>query len=226
MRRARHSEQKLERRSCILEAALALFVETSFQAITMAQVAERAGVAKGTLYLYFTSKEAVFLAILQEQLLPAYFDGVERALGALSPPTGPHSLARLICEPFRERPEIARLLGILPGILEQNLSLEAAISFKRFLLARTAQAGATLERTLPVLAPGDGLRLILRSHALIIGLQQLADPSPLVRTAYEAPGLDVFKLDFTQELEATLGMLFAGHALVTGESNESHQPQG
>lgn len=226
MRRARHTEQKLERRSSIMETALLLFDETSFQALTMAKIAERSGLAKGTLYLYFASREALFLALLQEQLLPAYFDGIEAALRSPAPPSGPREMARLFCAPFSERPALGRLLGILPGILEQNLPLETAIAFKRFLLERIAHAGSLLETALPTLKPGHGMRLILRSHALIVGLQQLADPNPVVRAVYEAPGLEVFRLDFAQELEDTLGMLLIGHAHASGDLHEPQSTQG
>ncbi len=49
--RAMSPEQKQERRRTILDAALRLFQETSFDAIGIDEVAKRAGVAKGTVYL-------------------------------------------------------------------------------------------------------------------------------------------------------------------------------
>ena len=51
-------------------AALALFVEKGFSATRLEDVASRAGVSKGTLYLYFESKEALFKAVIQEGILP------------------------------------------------------------------------------------------------------------------------------------------------------------
>ena len=56
------------KRERILAAALRLFANQSFQAVTMDRVAEAAGVAKGTLYLYFPSKEALYLGILSDGL--------------------------------------------------------------------------------------------------------------------------------------------------------------
>ena len=50
----------------ILEAALAVFAEKGFTAARMDDIARRAGVAKGTIYLYFESKEAVFKALVRE----------------------------------------------------------------------------------------------------------------------------------------------------------------
>jgi TetR/AcrR family transcriptional regulator, fatty acid metabolism regulator protein len=56
------------KRERIVAAALRLFANTPYQAVTMDQVARAAGVAKGTLYLYFTSKQALYLGILSDGL--------------------------------------------------------------------------------------------------------------------------------------------------------------
>jgi AcrR family transcriptional regulator len=52
----------------LLEAALDLFVEKGFAATRAEEVAARAGVSKGTLFLYFQSKEDLFKAVVQENL--------------------------------------------------------------------------------------------------------------------------------------------------------------
>ena len=56
------------KRRRILAAALRLFARQPYQAVTMDRVAQDAGVAKGTLYLYFSSKEALYLGILTDGL--------------------------------------------------------------------------------------------------------------------------------------------------------------
>ena len=67
-RRARNTEDKQQRRQAILDVAWALFQETSYAAVTMNGVAERAGLAKGTMYLYFKTKEELFLTLQIAQL--------------------------------------------------------------------------------------------------------------------------------------------------------------
>lgn len=54
----------------LTSAALQLFVEKGFAATRLDDVAARAGVSKGTLYLYFDSKEALFKAVIEEAMLP------------------------------------------------------------------------------------------------------------------------------------------------------------
>ena len=51
-----------------MEAALETFLETGFSNTRMSDVAARAGLAKGTLYLYFDTKEALFEGVLQEMI--------------------------------------------------------------------------------------------------------------------------------------------------------------
>lgn len=52
----------------LLAAALELFVEKGFAATRSEEVAQRAGVSKGTLYLYYPSKEELFKAMVRESL--------------------------------------------------------------------------------------------------------------------------------------------------------------
>ena len=54
----------------LLDAALEVFAEKGFAAARMEDIAARAGAAKGTLYLYFPSKEAVFEALVRSLIVP------------------------------------------------------------------------------------------------------------------------------------------------------------
>ena len=54
----------------ILDAALELFSEKGFSATRMIDIAKKAGISKGTLYLYFENKEAVFRAVVLEMIAP------------------------------------------------------------------------------------------------------------------------------------------------------------
>ncbi|MCK6426149.1 MAG: TetR/AcrR family transcriptional regulator [Burkholderiaceae bacterium] len=63
-----HRRRKAERPQELLDAALALFVEKGFAATRAEEVARRAGVSKGTLYLYFASKQELLEAVIRERL--------------------------------------------------------------------------------------------------------------------------------------------------------------
>lgn len=59
----------------LLEAALELFVEKGFAATRAEEVARRAGVSKGTLYLYYPSKEELFKAVVRRKLTDLIAEG-------------------------------------------------------------------------------------------------------------------------------------------------------
>lgn len=61
----------------LLDAALALFVEKGFAATRSEEVAARAGVSKGTLYLYYPSKDELFKAVVRENLSTHITEGAE-----------------------------------------------------------------------------------------------------------------------------------------------------
>jgi len=68
MKKQRWLRRKDERAPEILDAALACFAEKGFAACRMEDIARRAGISKGTIYLYFESKEAVFKALAQRAI--------------------------------------------------------------------------------------------------------------------------------------------------------------
>lgn len=59
---------QLDKRQLILEAAADIFAASGFHQATIEQIAEAAGVGKGTVYLYFKSKQGLFDALLLESL--------------------------------------------------------------------------------------------------------------------------------------------------------------
>jgi AcrR family transcriptional regulator len=63
-------ERASERRAAILVAALEEFSQAGFAAARLDDVAKRAGVAKGTIYLYFRDKETLFQEIVRDMLAP------------------------------------------------------------------------------------------------------------------------------------------------------------
>ena len=87
------------RRQAILDAALSVFAEHGFEAARLDDVAERAGVAKGTLYLYFHDKEALF-----EELVRSAVSPVMERLSALAaaPDMPPRQAARSLFARVRE----------------------------------------------------------------------------------------------------------------------------
>ena len=66
----RWQRRKDARPAEILAAALACFKERGFTATRLDDVAAKAGVTKGTIYLYYPSKEELFKAVVRSELVP------------------------------------------------------------------------------------------------------------------------------------------------------------
>lgn len=230
-RRAISLEEKEARRGAILDAAWQLFQELPYDAVAMAAVAERAGLAKGTVYLYFTTKEELFLAIHEAQL-GAWFDAIDARLAALDTPASDPipRVAAIIGASLEERAHLARLLAILNSVLERNIDLATATRFKRLLLGRTVRTGALLERHLPFLGPGEGAWLLMQIHATVVGWWLLADPAPVVRQALQEPDLRPLEVQFAREFSRTLRALLYGMRALAGgagaEEHEDHEKKG
>jgi len=75
----KRERRKQDRPGELLEAALDLFVEKGFAATRSEEVALRAGVSKGTLFLYFPSKEELFKAVVMENVARPVAEGIAEA---------------------------------------------------------------------------------------------------------------------------------------------------
>lgn len=74
-----------ERPKQILAAAIELFRDNGFEATRLEDVADRAGVSKATIYLYFESKEDLFFALVREKVVPM----VEQTIAQMEAFDGP-----------------------------------------------------------------------------------------------------------------------------------------
>lgn len=80
---ANRATRAAERRAAIVEAAMDEFIARGFAATRLDDIAKRAGVAKGTIYLHFKDKESMFEELVRTVIVP-----VVAKLNALPPPTG------------------------------------------------------------------------------------------------------------------------------------------
>lgn len=105
----RREREKAERRANIVDAAELVFLQDGFEASTMEQVATRAEVSKGTLYLYFESKDDLRSAIA-ERWVSALLARMHRALADVE--TGLEGMGVIVDAydaHFREHPNHCRM---------------------------------------------------------------------------------------------------------------------
>src|SRR5579859_4688176 len=112
--------QKEARRADILKVALHRFTLTPYESLSMADTADEVGVAKGTLYLYFKSKEEMFLTVYSDQL-SAWFDELDQGLQRPGGDASVSGFLKLLGDSLVSRPELLRLIAILHTTLERNV---------------------------------------------------------------------------------------------------------
>jgi AcrR family transcriptional regulator len=198
-KRAHAPADKNARRAVIVRAAEDLSCRNT--AFSVDHLARKAGLAKGTLYLYFRTREEVVLAVHEKQTHEV-FDVVERALGA-DGVSGP-SVVRAGLRYLRAHPQFYPLAANCRNMLDTNVSTEVALAFKIGLGKRLQHLGGLIEKLYPGLRAGDGAALLMNSYALIIGLWQQADPPLSLRAVMERPEMRIFKIDFEKQLAAAL----------------------
>ncbi len=132
--RARREREKEKRRQSILQAARDVFFENGFHRATVDNVAERAEVSKGTVYLYFESKETILAHLLLETLDELIEELEQAYVTAESLPADEQlrRLGRAYLRFFKEEPECFRLLmamdrgrfqdSVTPEVYQQVLS--------------------------------------------------------------------------------------------------------
>ena len=204
---ARTVEQKTAKADAIAAAALSLQREVRFEDWTVSQVARRAGVAKGTVFLYYETKEALGLAVVQ-QLLGDWLDELDRRLADGTSGT-PAAVAQTIARSFESRGPLRRTVALI-GRMEHGAGRVAVERYRRWLLERFAQTGGAIERSLPFLNEGEGVRLLLLVQALTVGYQSLAEPTPVVQSVLGQPQLAPLRVDFRRAVAESIWMQLEG----------------
>lgn len=114
------------RPSQILDAAMDVFAEKGFRAATMDEIAAVAGITKGTIYLYFSSKEDLFVAMARRQLQTVIDLLPDISLNAGD---SPEDVTRRVGRQFLRvlmSPEVVKVLPLLIAEFRHIPALQAA----------------------------------------------------------------------------------------------------
>lgn len=205
--RAMQAEDKQERYNAILDAAERLLLRSPERVANVAEVADEAGLAKGTVYLYFPGKEELLLA-LHERNIEGFFSQLCALLEAPRP-AGIDDILALAHEHMIDPPLFLPLAARCLGNMGQSVPAEAGMAFGQRLGERLARAGAGLERHFPDLPPAGGVSLLRHSYALILGLWQLSGAEACAIPApqrEQAP----YNLSYADNIDAALRALWNG----------------
>jgi AcrR family transcriptional regulator len=205
-RRATNPSAKKARGQQMLASAGELLERWSVADITMDRIAERAGVAKGTLYLYFRTKEALFLSLYEDRL-GAWYAELQALANHGAGTVEPAAAARVIASTLAARPTLIQLHGIIYSTLGHNIDLQTMLAFRHRQHVKISTLASTLARRIKNLSHSRALRLLILLEAVVGGLSWAAfPPSPLQR-AFDDPDLKDFQIHFEDELREILTAL-------------------
>ncbi len=107
------TEQKHTKRDLILDSAFELFMKNGYENTKIIEVAERAGIGKGTVYEYFKSKDELFCEILKTKILDSYYHTQQNLQGIKS---NEEKLECLIMKELNNAKVFGNMQNILPNL--------------------------------------------------------------------------------------------------------------
>jgi AcrR family transcriptional regulator len=203
-------QAKLQRRDEFIAAARQLFIAQQ-RLPTVADIAEHTGLAKGTVYRYFQSKEHIFLPLLAADFA-ALFCQMEQLIEQLpaSMSQAAEPFARGYLQLLQQSATLLPLLAMLNAVLEQNLPQQALLAFKQQLAQALETLGVKLAARYAELTPASACQLLLHSYALTLGLYQSTQLPPSVQALLQHAGLKQLQWDFATELTTAIRQQWAG----------------
>ena len=181
-----------EKKDLIMKTALRLFVEKGAQLPSVNEIVSAAGLAKGTYYVYFDTKEEVYLNLLETFFENWYQRSVQRL------EEGENFLEAML-EDFFEYPNFMELLSHSQTVLETNIETQKLLAYKARLIAMMDDIA---KRLVPLtgLEKKEITHKLVQTYAIVIGTWLASKvPQPLQREELDPKVKSLF-LDFRSDL--------------------------
>lgn len=203
--RATNPEDKELRREAILDAAEQLWLSQPERMSNVADIATAAGLAKGTVYLYFRSKEELFLAI-HERHVDTFFNRMKVRASQTDQPMTLDDLFAVNRQFLLDFPAFLPLATLCHGLLERQIPLDIGFAFEEHTYAQLNELVEALRTHFPQATQA----LMLQSYSLFLGLWQLMRPTPLKELMKERSLICACTDDYLYMLETALSALWRG----------------
>lgn len=203
--RARDAEQKQQRKQTLLDAGWHIYLENDGQLPSVAQISARAGLAKGTFYIYFKTKEELFVELVATAMdelfckLNTYLD---------QPEVTPRGCIDVFISAVDRQAPIIQLGPMLTGVLEKNTDPAITLGFKRQLVANLNHCGQKLEQRFPGLSPHTAARTLMRSYAIMLGIAQILPSSADADTQLQQEEFAPIRLSLADDAAPIIEMLW------------------
>ena len=165
--RARSLEQKALRRRAVLQVAETYLLEVGYEAFSMSKLAKKIGLAKGTLYLYFQTREELFLTLYDQSLIrwsQTFIDELSDSM------TGKAYSQKLFSTASADGTFLPLLIR-LEHMIEHNVAIPRLISSKQVFINQVK----TLARVTAIslrLSEAQAIEVVKTMGVLLIGATQ------------------------------------------------------
>ena len=162
--RARSDEQKALRRQAVLTAAETYFLDVGFEAFSMTQLAKKTGLVKGTLYLYFKTREELFLTLYEQSLMRWSQVFISHLSNAMTS----RAYARTLFTTAQADGAFLPLLIRLEHVIEHNVSIPRLIKSKQVFKQQVETVAAPTSTSLSLNA-AQATEVVKTMGVLLIG---------------------------------------------------------
>ena len=197
--RALQPEQKELRRAHVLAVARTLLESgVDLHALSLNELARRAGMAKSNVYRYFETREAVLLALLWEELL-AWWDHTKATYRKPGKGDALDALVRHLAKTLAQRPRLCALITATPSVLERNLGEETIRELKTRFVHALRDMGRTLAALVPALTAEQYAELLYDATVVVTGLYPNAYPGHASAHVTAEPAFKLLRRDMSRD---------------------------
>jgi AcrR family transcriptional regulator len=205
--RAHTEADRQTRLGDLLHSCLRLFKKMDYNAINIQTICQDAGLAKGTFYLYFTTKEEAFLKLTEQLFLAWHGRCLERL--SIIPASAPvQEVVSAYTQTLETEALLLELLSNLHSVTERNVSFDSIRAFKRLMVKIQMEHVAVMQRVFPEFSAAKANQLIQFVTVAMMGGWKVSNPPAIARKAFvtEFPDwpLPTFSEIFSEMLETYL----------------------
>ncbi|MCR3750669.1 TetR/AcrR family transcriptional regulator [Lentzea californiensis] len=214
-RRARHPEQKEQRREAILAAARDLALDVGVARVSLGDIATAVGLVKSNVLRYFGTREEIYLQLTMSNGT----DWAEAAGDRLAAASGIDQMAAALADSFAERPLYCDLVSHAETMLEHNVSLEVLHTYKLWAIGMYARVGEQIVAACPELSGREGASVVFAAGAFVGRLHPITRPPATLAELYaREPAIAAVFPPFRPALRRFIAATAAGLPAVRGES--------
>ncbi|GGO01043.1 TetR/AcrR family transcriptional regulator [Saccharibacillus kuerlensis] len=192
--RVRTEEQRKIRVQQIKDAAVKLFDTEPFHEIDLTRIAKETSFTRGNLYKYVSSKEEIYLLVIEDEMYD-YVDDLKKTFSS-NPTPDMENFAEKWAQTTNRHHRMLKLLSMLATIIEQNVSLEKLVHFKQQLALIMAKMSEVVKVAFPSWHEATLSQFVQMQTYYASGLFPAVTPSPLQREAHEKADVQIDLPDF------------------------------